>query len=320
MINTRYFFLLSMIIILHAHTAWGQITIMEKPKAQGLIVQKYDSLTNFEEKYYGQNNPNYYTLSYHHLIGQTILYCGSDFKNCRYGEYYIITSIITKHNIPYFVLTNRKTRQRIEVTGISYNSQFVVQGHYKKLKQLYIGKRFLYKLNDWSSSHYYDVKSGNYAEIDDGSIWVCTDIQVEDRRERSRFNKYSPLLMIFTSNNNKKIYCYYEDFYDMEDISGNGLSDENVKEQYFVSKFGEKYSSAILNGRLEIGMTKKMVISLFGNQTPNSKTTSIRMTNGKTMKEEKWIYKELVNSLDGKPMILTLTFDKDEKLSFWNIQ
>lgn len=317
---TGKFLLIFTIVTFHVFVAWSQITIMERPKAQELLVQKYDSLTNFEEKSYGRNNPVYSTMSYHHLVGQTILYCGSDFKKCKYGEYYIITSIIYRHNMPYLVLTNKKTKQRLEVTGISYNSQFVVQGHYEKLKELYVGKKFLYKLNAWSSSHYYDVKSGNYAKIGDGSMWVCTDIQVEDRRIHRNSNKYSPLLMFFTNDNNRRIYCYYEDFFDMEDISECGLTDEKVKTQYFVSKFGKKYGTAILNGRLEVGMTMGMIESLFGNQTPVTKTTSINMTNGRTVKAQKWIYKELVYSQEGIPMTLTLAFDENEKLYSWKIE
>lgn len=44
------------------------------------------------------------------------------------------------------------------------------------------------------------------------------------------------------------------------------------------------------------------------------------MTNGRTVKAQKWIYKELVYSQDGIPMTLTLAFDENEKLYSWKIE
>ena len=312
----------TMLLLACSLTAISQIKIMDKPKAEGLSVQKYDSLTNFEEKYYGQENPNYLgKMTYHHLIGQTILYCGSSFKKCRYGEYYNIETIVTKNNLPYLRLINKKTKQKIEITGISYNSQFVVQGHYEKIKQLYVGKKYVYKQSPFSSeSTFYDIDTGNYATIYDGSVWTCIDIQVENRNDH-KVHKYSPLLMVFQSNSHKKnIYCYFEAFYDMEEVSDREIPDSIVTNNYPVSKFGRKYGEAIANGRFEKGMTKAMIESFMGNQTGCSRSTSIIMKNGITTKTEKWVYKNKVFDEKGNPLVLTLFFDEKEKLSDWTIE
>lgn len=320
----KYFgkLLLATLLMVYSLTVGGQIKIMDKPKVKALSVQKYDSLSNFEEKYYGQENPNFTgKMTYHHLIGQTILYCGSSFKNCKYGEYYKIESIITKKYLPYLRLQNKKTKQRVDVSGISYNTQFVVQGHYEKIKQLYVGKKYVFKQSPYhSDSFFFEVSTGNYAKIHDGSIWTCIDIQVENRSD-NKIHKYSPLLMVFQSNSDKReIYCYYEAFYDMEEVANVEMPDSTATKNYLISKYGDKYGAALANSRFEKGMTKVMVESLMGNKTQCTKSTSITIKNGKTTKTKKWVYKNVVFDEEGNPLVLALFFDEKERLSDWTIE
>lgn len=299
-------------------SVWAQIKIMDIPKQNSVSIQVYDSLTNFEEKPYGQNNPSFKgRLTYHHLIGQTAMYCGSMFEKCKYGDYYKIESIIYKYNVPYLRLMNKRTKQHIEVTGISYNTQFVIQGHYEKIKQLFVGKRFLYE-QPYSETNYFDVKTGNYAQMYDGSIWKCIDVQVENRKV-GKSSKYSPLLLVFQSvDNGRKVYCYHEAFYDMKEIeySDEDSSYSNAKSQYFISKYGEKYGEAIADGRLEKGMTKTMVESLFGKQNSCTKNTTISISGRKTEKKEIWTYHKLVVDENRNTKDLILEFE-EEKLSNW---
>ena len=299
-------------------SVWGQIKIMDIPKQNSVSIQIYDSLTNFEEKPYGENNPNFRgRLTYHHLIGQTAMYCGSMFKKCTYGDYYKIESINFKHNVPYLRLMNKRTKHHIEVTGISYNTQFIIQGHYEKIKQLFVGKKFRYE-QPYSEALYYDVKTGNYAQIYDGSIWKCIDVQVENRKA-GKLGKYSPLLLIFQSvDDGRKIYCYYEAFYDMKEIEDGDKdsSYSNAKSQYFISKYGNKYEEALDEIRLEKGMTKAMVESLFGKQNSCTKNTTINISGRKTEKKETWTYHKIIINEDKSTNDLILEFE-EEKLSNW---
>jgi hypothetical protein len=303
--------------------AWGQIKIMPKHKAQSIKVERYDSLTNFEEKDYGYNNPRYNgKRGYYHLKGQTILYCGAGFKKCKYGSYYIIEDIVTKNNLPYLRLRDKKTNQTIDIFGVLYNSDFVVQGHYEKLKKIFVGKRYICDNSPFDAqSHFFDVNTGNYVNPADASVWKCVDIEVEDRREHSPMNKYSPLLLVFQSeNSSKKIYCYYENFYGFEEITKKELSSEDISKSKLKEKYGDYYGSAISEGQLKAGMTKAMVLSLFENKKPNTKNVSINMQNGKTKKEERWVYNGILTDQEGNPLTLTLIFDEQEKLSDWLIE
>ncbi len=312
---------LTCMMLLQVTFANGQITIMQKPKVKGYSVAVYDSLTNFEEKYYGQENPEYQgKRTFHHLIGQTIIYCGAGYKNCQYGAYYKISSIIYKNNLPYLVLTNKKTRNKIQITGITYNSQFVVQGHYEKVKKIYKGKKFIYTANRFSSeNYYYIVSSGNYANMEDGSVWTCCDVQVEDRRDKLS-HKYSPVLLVFKSNDSsRKVYCYYEAFYNMEELTDTYTSDDEKRKEYFISKYGKEYGTALYESRLEEGMTKEMVESFFGSG-PGEKSTSIKMEGYKTVKEEKWVYRNKVYDENGKPLKVIISFDEREKLKSWTAE
>ena len=215
-------------------------------------------------------------------------------------------------------MINKKTKQKVEITGITYNTQFVVQGHYEKIKRLYVGKRFIYSSNEPISS-YYDFNTGNYAKIGDGSVWKCVDVQVENRSDR-KLHKYSPLLLIFQSDSySKKIYCYYEGFYGMEEVGDKKTSDNNVIKQHYDSKYSSGYGASIADCRLEKGMTKGMIESMFSGSTPTNKKTSINISQGKTIKQETWIYKKGFYDPNGKPQTLTLIFEA-ERLSDWTIE
>ena len=68
--NLKLIFIVTLLI--HVSIALGQIKIMQKTKPS-LSAIRYDSLTNFEEMPYGQNNLNYRDKrTYHHLRGQIV--------------------------------------------------------------------------------------------------------------------------------------------------------------------------------------------------------------------------------------------------------
>ena len=92
----------------------------------------------------------------HHLVGQTIMYCGdpygyySPFKYEK-GAYYRIDGVLPDdvgrglyHRLK---ITNIKTGEQTELGGLSSdgrNYKWVVVGHYEKMKSLYENKDFVY--------------------------------------------------------------------------------------------------------------------------------------------------------------------------------
>lgn len=120
-------------------------------KVEEPSIQAYDSLRNMHPQEYGTNaygHPNY---TYHHLIGQTLMYCGDPyFKNEPFevGAYYRIDSITGKED-GLLKLTNIKTGETQAMDGSFSNSgennyKWVVVGHYEKMKSLYENKDFVY--------------------------------------------------------------------------------------------------------------------------------------------------------------------------------
>lgn len=220
----KIFFVIA--ILLPAHV-YSQITIMnteiQKPKHDNFV---YDSLRNislgkYEDKY-----------TYHHLIGQTLMYCGdpysytirSKFKN---GGFYRVDGILPddtgKGLYHRLSLININTGEKSEEGGIfteKYNFKWVVLGHYEKMKSLYMNKDFMY-LGNKGYAQYYNKQDNliNLAadtvvkNIGIETVWTCIDVQVKPRIKEDGMNidKRSPIVLIFDNPQYGKHYCYLED-------------------------------------------------------------------------------------------------------------
>lgn len=221
----KVFFVLAFLLSTHAYS---QITMMnteiQKLKYDNFA---YDSLRNmstgkYEDKY-----------TYHHLVGQTLMYCGnsdsyrtrSDFK---IGDYYRVDGILPddtgKGLYHRLSLTNISTGEKCEEGGIfteEYNFKWVVLGHYEKMKALYINKEFVFVGFD----HYraiYGYKSDGFIHLETDtisrnipkeSVWRCVDVQVKPRKKdyESGLGKRSPIVLVFDNQSYGKHYCYLED-------------------------------------------------------------------------------------------------------------
>ncbi|MCR5445970.1 MAG: hypothetical protein K6E96_09900 [Bacteroidales bacterium] len=305
--------------------AYSQIKIMNKPNPKQLSTQKYDSLSNFEKMRYGNENPNHRNdKTYHHLIGQTIMYCGSGYKQCFYGEYYTIKSI-EKEIYNYLILVSKKTNRIVKVSDLFLEDNFVVQGHYEKLRQKYIGKTI--QMYTIIPEMWFELKTGNYAKISKGSTWECIDIQVEDRRGGKSFYRYSPLLMVFENEEQQKIYCYYEAFREHYKVFSKEIKGENINspKQYeadslsylkqLITRFGEEYAPLIARRDIVTGMSIDMCKEILGNPTTEQHQTFLTVNNGEQKKEEIYVlsYKDRALDENGNFSTLVLQF-KDNKL------
>ncbi len=213
-------------LLLSTHI-FGQITIMstteQKPKYNNFV---YDSLKNMSPEKYEDK------YTYHHLIGQTLLYCGdpysyrtsSDFK---VGNYYRVDGILPddtgKGLYHRLSLTNINTGYKGEEGDIftdKYNYKWVVLGHFEKMKSLYMNKTFIY-LGNKGFATYYD-KENNLINLETDTVtrnivtktvWTCVDIQVKPRKKEDQMviDERSPIILIFENHQYGRHYCYLED-------------------------------------------------------------------------------------------------------------
>ena len=212
-------------LFLSAHV-FSQITIMsteeQKPKYDNFV---YDSLRNMSPEKYEDK------YSYHHLIGQTLLYCGNPYfeyprSNFKVGNYYRVDGIlpddIGKGLYHRLSLTNINTGEKGEEGDIfteKYNFKWVVLGHYEKMKSLFLNKVFIYLGNKGFAEYYY--KQNNLINLETDTVtrniaietvWTCVDIQVKPRNKGDKMDidNRSPIILIFDNHQYGRHYCYLE--------------------------------------------------------------------------------------------------------------
>jgi len=215
------------IVLLLSTKAYSQIKIMstevQKPKYDNFV---YDSLRNMSP---GKYEDQY---TYHHLIGQTLLYCGDPYSHItssdfKVGNYYRVDGILPddvgRGLYLRLSLTNIKTGEKGKEGGIftgEYNFKWVVLGHYEKMKSLYVNKDFMYLGNKGFAS--YINKQDNLINLETDTVqnriatetvWTCVDIQVKPRKKGDQMDidKRSPIILIFENQQYGRSYCYLED-------------------------------------------------------------------------------------------------------------
>lgn len=205
-------------------------------KVKEPTIQAYDSLRNMHPQEYGTNEYGGKNYTYHHLIGQTLMYCGYPYYNYynkeepfEKGAYYKVVGVLPdnykKGLHMRLELEDVKTGERKEEYGDEicdkYNSKWVVVGHYEKMKSLYLNKEFIFLGTD---SVYIDDKLDKAngminletdtvtRNIPEKTIWTCVGVQVKPRKESdmSSFDERSPIVLVFDNHNYGKHYCYLE--------------------------------------------------------------------------------------------------------------
>ncbi len=231
--RTVSFLMLSLI----AFNTMAQIEMFDESVKKDIVIEAlpYDSLTNISRQKYGTGDN--YKLTLHHLIGQTLMYCGGtrSYSTLRKeepfekGAYYKVDSILPddtgKGLYDRLVLTNLKTGQQQEEGDLNYreyNFKWVVVGHYEKMKSLYINKEFVYVGTDGLGIEYSNNKANWLINMETDtiirnipkeSVWTCVGVQVKprDKDDLSMISDYrSPIVLIFDNPTFGKSYCYLE--------------------------------------------------------------------------------------------------------------
>lgn len=294
--------------------------IMQSLKSSTPAHPPYDSLTNFKHQVNDGKKGDF-----SHLIGQTIMFCGDPLAyvppKYSVGEYFTIEGILpddVKGGLyDRLSIKRNKTGEIINLGGIGaghkYNWQWVVQGHYEKLKQLYVGRDFIYEgpigISNYSRDEdkFINVKTNKSTkDVEKGSIWTCVDVQVKPFTEYTTSYR-SPLVLVFDNPSYGQHYCYYEDdigehiksypwdyspllcgyFYDKEQYESylkQQAEEKAARKAEMIKKYGQNRGTMIAEGKVQIGMTKQMCLDSWGE--PNDVNTTI--VANKT--HEQWVY------------------------------
>ena len=275
-----------LILLLIFHPAFGQVSFMNNaPLPPKALNYEYDSLTNFRSK---KNGDNY---SYHHLIGQTIVFCGApyftdDNYGCEIGEYYKIDSILPDNPIAglynRLLVTNIKTHKQINFGDLTYsghyNRKFVVVGHIEKLKSLYVGHEFIYVgcvgIYDYfhKQDHLISVETDEMTrDVEKESIWECVDVRVKPRSKEDRMDteERSPVVLVFDNPKYGKHYCYFEGQYGYPILSYNseeqpllcGLFTDKVHHEELLKEQNKKQNQRISEMVKKYGATNGNLIA-----------------------------------------------------------
>ena len=218
-------------------------------------------------------------------------------------------------------LTNIETGAQTEEGDIftdKYNYKWVVVGHYDKIKSLYMNKEFVYVgMKDVFVQYDWEKANGMInldadtvtRSIPEESVWTCVGVKVKPRKKDDGMDtdKRSPVILIFDNPTYGKHYCYLEDntgkpykslldntkplvcgrfqlksYYDkMKAISAANKAKRKVE---LTKKFGASNANLILEGIVQIGMTKAMCEESWG--TPDDINKSI----GSWGIHEQWVY------------------------------
>lgn len=252
--------LFSIFILFISVCSRGQINIIEansKPALKPYIVI-YDSLTNIREM---RDDSIKLHQSFKHLLGQTICYVAPDTtkyrvhhksfyatpeiryrtpsvsRNVIMNRYWKISDIATTKSSyggsdrQVFELTDTTDGKKVycEPKGFipDVNRDFVVLGYYEKMKQLYIGKSFVYKkyysygiadsydgYKKYNNLINYETKKVGDS-IPENSIWKCVDIgayNVTQHEKSGDGDHRCPVILIFENDKYGKYYSYTQDY------------------------------------------------------------------------------------------------------------
>ncbi len=307
--------IISIILCTFALNAVAQIEMFDESvqKVEKAEVLPYDSMRNITTKEYVRGDSHKYTL--HHLIGQTLMYCGLPYNGFEQGEYYLVDSMLMIDKGLY--LTNVKTNKRVIENGslYDYNYRWVVVGHYEKMKSLYLNKEFVYVGTDDVYIEYPWKKANGLINLETdtvttdipiGSIWNCVGVQVKPRKKDDRMfysDKRSPIVLIMDNNVYGRHYCYLEDelgrpYKSLSDdkrplVCGRfQLKSDYEKMKEFTAKrkaeltkkYGASNAKLIVEGKVRIGMTKAMCEEAWGSPDKINKTI------GSWGTHEQWVY------------------------------
>jgi len=299
--------------------AMAQIEMFDRSvqKKEETKALPYDSLRNITTQKYGNGNNCSYT--YHHLIGQTLLYCGDPYSyhsdiGFVKGWYYQVDNVLPNNDG--FQLTEIVSGEKVEERDLytHYNYKWVVVGHYEKIESLYLNKEFVYVgmkdvivQYEWKKANgLINLETDTVTRvIPEGSVWTCVSVQVKPRNKDDGMylDERSPIVLVFDNPIYGKHYCYlendmgspYKSFLDEKKPLVCGRfqlkSDYDKMKQYtakrkadLTKKYGASNAKLIVEGKVRIGMTKAMCEEAWGSPDRINKTV------GSWGTHEQWVY------------------------------
>jgi len=205
-------------------------------------------------------------------------------------------------------------------TVFCYNPKnFIVVGYFEKLQKTFKNNFFVNTKNEYSSN---DINSGNKVEIASNSKWLCSDISLIEKKDKSG----SELFIILQKSGSEiainakeieKNYPYRNWISEIEiqnekmienqkliaekklkekEAYENRIKQQKLKEEEriekekytkeCISKYGQHYGTLIANNKVEVGMNTEHCKKAWGNPSQTKKVTE---TNGTS---EIWFYEK----------------------------
>lgn len=214
-------------------------------------IEKYDSLTNIEKL---QDDSITHHRSYKHLVGQYLFYIDEDtidsknestfytyvgdsyetvahlrrggrIDKSRYrNRYWRINDIkVTQYGFDIFELEDTTKNEKIYARGSAMNRDFIVLGYYEKMRQMYLGKSFVYDnyfpygmadgADNNKCNNLIDYETNLIGDsIPKESIWKCVEISAYNVSHhnywRSALDCRCPVILIFENDKLGKFYSY----------------------------------------------------------------------------------------------------------------
>ncbi len=298
------------IIILGLMQSYSQITKITVGKNVQHSVVPYDSLNNFlgenvyqyigqtlylNENVYAQENGygGFHTKPFWNRTDKEFVYkpfradrSRSDYNALKMKNFEVleVIKIPEKYGwgVPFCLKLLDVDSQ--EIVYFQYETNFndfpfIVLGYFEKLKQLYIGKKYIW---EHSCPPLFSLSTQERIEYVNNSEWECVDIAIKD-------DDYS-IICVFENNIIGKAYIYLSTFTgfdnplkDKDKFIKQRIEAEKLKVSY-IKEFGEEFGKLIYMGQVKIGMTKKMCRLAWGEpQAINETQTDNNIF-------EQWVY------------------------------
>jgi hypothetical protein len=195
------------------------------------------------------------------------------------GKYFNIVDFVDINSLEQFlVLENENLKIYFKIRKFNFKTAdpdfwyFIVVGYYEKMKQKLLDKKFVFQdqfINDKDYITTANIKNRF------GQTWKCEDVIVD--------SKTYEISAIFCNNLGEKVAIAPNNIFDKKGNTKVGVFSPAYAEKY-KKQYGLKIWNTILEGRVEIGMTKNACLLAIGkpnkvNSTETSKTLS-----------EQWIY------------------------------
>lgn len=228
----------------------------------------------------GSNVYQPYTTSYGAIRTS---YAGVVQKTFKITDYIVVNDGLG-HPWPYLVLEDPLTDNPLYLSASSIyenKSSLLILGYFQKLKQQYVGQKFLTGTYGARLTRLSDNKLVSTNLPDTVS---CIDITLLDKQ-------WSPLALVLQGNDNVDYYIELNDskhflanVAERERRAAERAERNQARERDMTNKYGPTNGRLIAQGKVKIGFTKQMCIDAWGEPRKVNTTTT------RYGKREQWVY------------------------------